>query len=160
LSVVQFQRGSVEDVVRHALTMSGLPPHCLELEITESILVHDTNQFLVSLHGLKALGVKISIDDFGTGYSNLSYLQRFAVDKLKIDKSFVSAVLDGPKNRALVAAIIQMARSLDLVVQAEGIESNDVGTTMKNLGCEVGQGYWYAKPLTVKEFSFRYCGGA
>jgi len=157
LSVVQFRRGSVEDEVRHALTKSGLPPHCLELEITESILVHDTNQFLDSLHGLKALGVKISIDDFGTGYSNLSYLQRFSVDKLKIDQSFVRAVLDGPKHRALVAAIIQMARSLDLVVHAEGIESNDVGTAMKNLGCEVGQGYWYAKPLTGQEFFLRYC---
>jgi len=131
LSVVQFRRGSVEDVVRQALTMSGLPPHCLELEITESILVQDTNQFLVSLHALKSLGVKISIDDFGTGYSNLAYLQRFAVDKLKIDQSFVRAVLDGPKHRALVVAIIQMARSLDLVVHAEGIESNDVGVTMK-----------------------------
>ncbi|MDT7517041.1 putative bifunctional diguanylate cyclase/phosphodiesterase [Rhodoferax mekongensis] len=158
LSVVQFRRGSIEDVVRHALSISGLPPHCLELEITESILVQDTEQFLVSLRGLKALGVKISIDDFGTGYSNLAYLQKFDVDKLKIDQTFVRAVLDGPKQRALVVAIVQMAQSLNLCVHAEGIESNDVGAAMQSLGCEVGQGYWYAKPITAQEFSVRYCG--
>lgn len=157
LSVVQFRRGSIKDVVQHALTISGLPPHCLELEITESILVQETDKFLDLLHELKALGVKISIDDFGTGYSNLAYLQRFDVDKLKIDQSFVRAVLDGPKQRALVVAIIQMARSLDLEVHAEGIETNDVGAAMQSLGCEVGQGFWYAKPQTEHEFSVKFC---
>lgn len=147
LSPVQFRRGNIEAVVAAALRQSGLNPACLELEITESTLVQDTETFIASLQHLKALGVKISIDDFGTGYSNLSYLQRFAVDKLKIDQSFVKRLLQGPQDRAIVTAIIQMAKSLNLSTTAEGIEDEATRQILVELGCGQGQGYFFARPV-------------
>lgn len=152
LSPVQFRRGNVAEVVHAALQKSGLPAHCLELEITESTLVQDSIQFMDSLQALKKLGVRISIDDFGTGYSNLSYLQRFAVDKLKVDQSFVKHLMRGSQDVALVRAIIQMARSLNLSTTAEGIEDASVHETLKAMGCEMGQGYFYSRPISAEEF--------
>lgn len=152
LSPVQFRRGNIEAVVAAALRQSGLNPACLELEITESTLVQDTETFIASLQHLKALGVKISIDDFGTGYSNLSYLQRFAVDKLKIDQSFVKRLLQGPQDRAIVTAIIQMAKSLNLSTTAEGIEDEATRQILVELGCGQGQGYFFARPVPAVAF--------
>lgn len=152
LSPVQFRRGNIETVVAAALQQSGLNPACLELEITESTLVQDTETFIASLQHLKALGVKISIDDFGTGYSNLSYLQRFAVDKLKIDQSFVKRLQQGPQDRAIVTAIIQMAKSLNLSTTAEGIEDDATRQILLDLGCVQGQGYFFARPVAVAAF--------
>ena len=139
-------------MVAAALQQSGLDPACLELEITESTLVQDTETFIASLQNLKALGVKISIDDFGTGYSNLSYLQRFAVDKLKIDQSFVKRLLHGPQDRAIVTAIIQMAKSLNLSTTAEGIEDDPTRQILLDLGCLQGQGYYFARPFNAASF--------
>jgi predicted signal transduction protein with EAL and GGDEF domain len=152
LSPVQFRRGNIETIVQEALTLSGLDPFCLELEITESTLIQDSETFMLSLQRLKAMGVKISIDDFGTGYSNLSYLQRFAVNKLKIDQSFVQRLLNGPQDRAIVMAIIQMARSLNLVTTAEGIEDELTGQTLREMGCDQGQGYYFARPVAAEDF--------
>lgn len=152
LSPMQFRRGNIEAVVEAALQQSGLNPACLELEITESTLVQDTETFIASLQNLKALGVKISIDDFGTGYSNLSYLQRFAVDKLKIDQSFVKRLLQGPQDRAIVTAIIQMAKSLNLSTTAEGIEDDATRQILLDLGCLQGQGYFFARPVHADSF--------
>ena len=152
LSPMQFRRGNIEAVVAAALRQSGLDPACLELEITESTLVQDTETFIASLQNLKALGVKISIDDFGTGYSNLSYLQRFAVDKLKIDQSFVKRLLHGPQDRAIVTAIIQMAKSLNLSTTAEGIEDDPTRQILLDLGCLQGQGYYFARPFNAASF--------
>ena len=152
LSPMQFRRGNIEAVVAAALQQSGLDPACLELEITESTLVQDTETFIASLQNLKALGVKISIDDFGTGYSNLSYLQRFAVDKLKIDQSFVKRLLHGPQDRAIVTAIIQMAKSLNLSTTAEGIEDDPTRQILLDLGCLQGQGYYFARPFNAASF--------
>jgi diguanylate cyclase (GGDEF)-like protein len=152
LSPVQFRRGNIEAVVGAALRESGLNPACLELEITESTLVQDTETFIASLQHLKALGVKISIDDFGTGYSNLSYLQRFAVDKLKIDQSFVRRLQQGPQDRAIVTAIIQMAKSLNLSTTAEGIEDEATRQILVELGCGLGQGYFFARPVPAVDF--------
>ncbi len=152
LSPVQFRRGNIEAVVAAALQQSGLNPACLELEITESTLVQDTETFIASLQHLKALGVKISIDDFGTGYSNLSYLQRFAVDKLKIDQSFVKRLQQGPQDRAIVTAIIQMAKSLNLSTTAEGIEDDATRQILLELGCGQGQGYFFARPVPQSAF--------
>jgi diguanylate cyclase len=129
-----------------------LPGCCLELEITESTLVDDTERFVQSLGRLKALGVSIAIDDFGTGYSNLGYLQRFAVDKLKIDQTFVRAMGEGAQQHALVAAIVQMAKALNLTCHAEGIEDEAVRDSLRTLGCELGQGYWFARPQTLQAF--------
>jgi diguanylate cyclase (GGDEF)-like protein len=152
LSTVQFRRGNVDEMVDSILQRTGLNPACLELEITESTLIQDTEKFIVSLQKLKTLGIKISIDDFGTGYSNLSYLQRFAVDKLKIDQSFVMRLKNGPQERAIVSAIIQMARSLNLKTTAEGIEDAAVGEELLAMGCPLGQGYYFARPLPAGEF--------
>lgn len=152
LSPVQFKRGNVEEMLESALLESELPATCLELEITESTLVQDVDKFMQSLQRIKSMGIKLSIDDFGTGYSNLSYLQRFEVDKLKIDRSFVMQIMKGPQERALVAAIIQMAKSLNLTTNAEGIEEDDVRKELLALGCDLGQGYYFAKPLAPEKF--------
>jgi len=152
LSVVQFRRGNIDEVVRRVLERSGLRPGCLELELTESTLVDDAEAFILSLQRLKALGVKLAIDDFGTGYSNLAYLQRFAVDKLKIDRSFIVRLNNSGQDRAIVDAIVQIARSLDLVVTAEGIEDPSVVQALIEMGCAQGQGYLFGKPQPAAEF--------
>ncbi len=153
LSTVQFRRGNLEALVVAALHRYGLPAECLELELTESLLLQDSEGFIDTLYRLKALGVKLSIDDFGTGYSNLSYLQRFHVDKLKIDQSFVRKLQDSPQDRAIVTAIIQMAKSLHLLTIAEGIEDDSTRRMLAELGCDQGQGYWFARPLVANDFA-------
>ncbi len=153
LSPVQFRRGNLEVMVAAALQRYGVPAQCLELELTESLLLQDSARFIDSLAGLKALGVRLSIDDFGTGYSNLSYLQRFHVDKLKIDQSFVRKLQDSAQDRAIVTAIIQMAKSLQLLTTAEGIEDEETRQLLAQLGCDQGQGYWFARPLVAAEFA-------
>ena len=152
LSPVQFRRGTMEAVIRDALADSGLAPDSLELEVTESTLVQDSEKFILALQGLKSLGIRISIDDFGTGYSNLSYLQRFSIDKLKIDQSFVRRLMDGPQERAIVSAIIQIARSLNLTTTAEGIEDEATRQQLAALGCLQGQGYLFSRPLDAQAF--------
>lgn len=147
LSAMQFLRGDLEKTITAALADAGLKPGCLELELTESILIQDTENMLAVVQRLTDLGVKMSIDDFGTGYSSLSYLKRFSVDKLKIDQSFVRALAAAPEDDAIVRAIIQMARSLGLRTIAEGVESADIGALLHTLGCEEAQGYHYAKPM-------------
>jgi EAL domain-containing protein (putative c-di-GMP-specific phosphodiesterase class I) len=153
LSPVQFRRGDIVALVADALQRSGLDPQLLELEITESTLIQDADKFLVMLQGLKALGVRLSIDDFGTGYSNLVYLQRFNVDKLKIDQSFVRSLVRGGQDQAIVSAIIQMARSLNLSTTAEGIEETAIQDLLQSLGCDCGQGYLIARPLSAEHFA-------
>lgn len=153
LSPVQFARGNVEVILAQALAESGLEAQYLELELTESTLIQDSEKFIVSLKKLKALGVRISIDDFGTGYSNLSYLQRFSIDKLKIDQSFVRRLLEGPQELAIVSAIIQIARSLNLTTTAEGIEDQATRDKLAEIGCQQGQGYLFARPLPAAEFA-------
>ena len=152
LSPVQFKRGNIETVVSEALARSGLAPRYLELEITETAMIDDAEKFISTLNNLKTLGVRISIDDFGTGYSNLSYLQRFAVDKLKIDQSFVHRLNNGPKDLAIVTAIVQMAKSLDLSTTAEGIDDDDTRQQLAAMGCDHGQGYYFARPCPADEF--------
>ena len=153
LSPVQFRRGTMESVIRSALEESGLAPELLELEVTESTLIQDSEKFIVALQRLKSLGIRISIDDFGTGYSNLSYLQRFSIDKLKIDQSFVRRLLEGPQERAIVSAIIQIARSLNLTTTAEGIEDTATREQLAALGCAQGQGYLFSRPLDADAFA-------
>ncbi len=152
LSMVQFRRGNIEAVVAAALKAHGLRPGCLELELTESELIQDSEKFIETLQALKALGVRLSIDDFGTGYSNLSYLQRFDVDKLKIDQSFVRRLNASEHDRAIVQAIIQMAHSLGLATTAEGIEDEPTHAKLRALGCDQGQGYLFARPQPAAQF--------
>jgi diguanylate cyclase (GGDEF)-like protein len=153
LSAVQFKRGDVEQTVINALEESGFDPHLLELELTESILIHNTESVLASVKRLKLLGVTLSIDDFGTGYSSLSYLKRFSVDKLKIDQSFIRDLATDPDDAAITLAIIQMARSLNLKTIAEGVENADMLASLRKFQCDEVQGYHFARPMPADEFA-------
>ncbi|HEY4079730.1 MAG TPA: EAL domain-containing protein [Burkholderiaceae bacterium] len=152
VSSVQFQRGDIDLAVVDALHDSGLRPNLLELEITESLLVHDTEELSEAIHKLRAMGVCLAIDDFGTGYSNLSYLKRFEVERLKIDQSFVRRLHDNPHDEAIVRAIVQMGLSLGLKVIAEGIEDSQTLQMLIALGCPEGQGFLWSRPVPPDEF--------
>ena len=132
-----------------ALEESGFEPSCLTLEITESVLVTDTDATILKLHALKELGIKLAVDDFGTGYSSLSYLSRFPVDALKIDRSFVTGIEKDVESSALAAAIIKIGETLKLDTIAEGIETEDQLARLESLGCVLGQGYLFARPMDL-----------
>ncbi len=152
LSGAQFRHGQLEEHIFAALHDSGLDPACIELELTESILIQDVDAVMMSLRRLKSRGLRLSIDDFGTGYSSLSYLKRFRVDKLKIDQSFVRDILQDEEDRAIVQAVVQMARSLNVRTIAEGVEDEDRARMLEELGCEDGQGYLFTRPLPAQAF--------
>jgi len=152
LSPVQFKRGDIEQSVTRALQESGIDPGQLELELTESILIRDTENVLATVKRLKHMGVKLSIDDFGTGYSSLSYLKRFKVDKLKIDQSFIRELATDSDDAAIVRAVIQMARSLGLRTIAEGVESKAVLDHLRIYHCEEAQGYFFSRPVPAADF--------
>ncbi|CAN5202933.1 hypothetical protein BH11PSE10_BH11PSE10_19600 [soil metagenome] len=156
VSMIQFKRGTLEAVVAAALQRHGAPPACIELEMTESALSHDPEAIVETLRRLKRLGVRLAIDDFGTGYSNLSYLQRFAIDKLKIDQSFIRNLTGSSQDQAIVRAIIEMARSLQLTTTGEGIENEPTRARLIELGCDQGQGYGLGRPQPVALFE-QYC---
>jgi EAL domain-containing protein (putative c-di-GMP-specific phosphodiesterase class I) len=149
ISIRQFQQTELVDIVRNALERSGLDPHSLILEITESFMMQETESTIAKLHQLKKIGIRLAIDDFGTGYSSLSYLQRFPIDILKIDKSFVDKIGHGKEGKAVARAIIMMGDSLNLKTIAEGIERPEQIRALQNLGCEAGQGFHLARPLTA-----------
>jgi diguanylate cyclase (GGDEF)-like protein/PAS domain S-box-containing protein len=148
ISIRQFQQAELVAMVNRALVDSKLPPRSLILEITESFMMQDTETTIAKLHDLKKIGVRLAIDDFGTGYSSLSYLQRFPIDILKIDKSFIDKLGQGSEGNAVARAIIMMGDSLNLKTIAEGIESAQQIDQLQLLGCEAGQGFHFAKPLT------------
>jgi EAL domain-containing protein (putative c-di-GMP-specific phosphodiesterase class I) len=133
--------------VQAALSDSHLEPSRLVLEITETALMHDMQAALARLNALKALGIRLSVDDFGTGYSSLSYLRQFPIDTVKIDKSFIDEVYKGGDDATFVGAILRLSEALHLDTLAEGIETEDQAITLEQLGCHLGQGYLYAKPL-------------
>jgi diguanylate cyclase (GGDEF)-like protein/PAS domain S-box-containing protein len=153
ISTMQFKRGNLEQSVCEALAESGLPATCLELELTESILIQNPEKVLETVRRLKSLGIMFSIDDFGTGYSSLSYLKRFSVDKLKIDQSFVRDMINDPNDAVIVRAIIQMARSLNLKTIAEGVENEHLASFLRLQYCDEAQGYHFARPLPPDEFA-------
>ena len=144
LSVKQLQSETIVDDVVDALEASGIPPSTLVLEITESVMMADTDLAVQRLNELKALGVMLAMDDFGTGYSSLSYLSRFPVDILKMDRSFLSPEHE---ESGLIAAIIALGTSLSLDVVAEGIELQEQIASLRDLGCDLGQGFFFAKPM-------------
>lgn len=148
ISSRQFQDDSLISTVKEALEKSGLPPRTLILEITESTMLVNNESTLKKLTELKEVGVRLAIDDFGTGYSSLSYLQRFPVDIIKIDKSFVDKVDQGKEGAAVTRAIITMSDTLHLTTIAEGIESSGQWHSLQDMGCEMGQGFHFARPLT------------
>ena len=147
LSALEFRQRDVAAEIAAVLQETGLAPQYLEIELTESVLMHQTGQTLNTLHAVKALGVGISIDDFGTGYSSLAYLKRYPIDKLKIDRSFVTDTPGSADDVAIVTAIIQMARSLQLKTVAEGVETQGQIALLKELGCDVIQGFVVSVPM-------------
>ena len=147
LSALEFRQRDVAADIAQVLHSSGLAPQYLDIELTESVLMHHASEGLVTLHALKALGVGISIDDFGTGYSSLSYLKRYPIDKLKIDRSFVMDTPGSSEDVALVTAIVQMGRSLQLQTVAEGVETAEQIALLQRLGCDVAQGHGLSLPM-------------
>jgi len=153
LSARQFRQANLIAVVREALASSGLPPAALELEITESAFIDDVDQAVAICHDLKRIGVKLSLDDFGTGYSSLAYVSRFPFDKIKIDKAFVHDIIDNPVNAAIASAAIVMARSLNLTVLAEGVETEAQASFLRGRRCDAMQGYLFSRPVPAEDFA-------
>ncbi|MCA1024211.1 EAL domain-containing protein [Halobacillus litoralis] len=156
LSPQQFQQSDLAAKVAGILEKTGLPPQLLELELTENLIVNNTDQTLKTIRELKDRGVQISIDDFGTGYSSLGYLKDFPVDTLKIDKSFIDDMTTNANNAAIIKTIITLADSLNLNVIAEGVESREQADLLARHGCYWIQGYLYSRPLPVRQFEERY----
>ncbi|WP_152555772.1 EAL domain-containing protein [Ferriphaselus sp. R-1] len=153
LSVRQFDTGDLHQAIIHALRLSGLPAQQLKLEITESTMISNIEETSLLLEQLRSLGIQIAIDDFGTGYSSLSYLKRFPIDTLKIDQSFVRDIGIDADDEAIVTAIVAVAHSLKMGLIAEGIESERQLDFLRGLGCDIGQGYYFSKPLPPEQFT-------
>jgi len=152
LSARQFRQANLSGLVSSILSESGLPPGALELEITESAFIDDIDEAIRQCRALKALGCKLSLDDFGTGYSSLAYVSRFPFDKIKIDQGFVRDIIENPVNAAIATATIVMARSLNLMVLAEGVETEAQASFLRSRHCDSMQGYLFSKPVPAAEF--------
>ncbi len=149
----QFGTGELLSSVTTALEESGLSPERLTIEMTESLMLDPAEEEpILKLKALKEIGVKLAVDDFGTGYSSLSYLSKYPIDHLKIDQSFIKDVPSDPKKKNLVEAIIRMGESLHLETVAEGIETDEALSCLKELGCKTGQGYYFSKPVPAKTY--------
>ncbi|TJW92234.1 EAL domain-containing protein, partial [Neisseria gonorrhoeae] len=146
LSPVQFRSRNLVQAVISALAHSGLPARRLELEITESVFLAETEANLAILHQLRELGVSISMDDFGTGYSSLSYLRSFPFDKIKIDRSFVTDLATREDSMAIVRAVTGLGKSLGIVTTAEGVETDTQFDLLRREGCTQAQGYLFSPP--------------
>jgi EAL domain-containing protein (putative c-di-GMP-specific phosphodiesterase class I) len=152
LSTIQFQQPTLVETVKRILRETSLPPHLLELEITESVAMQNIDHTLSMLRSLADLGVSIAIDDFGTGYSSFSYLTKFPVHTLKIDRSFIQDLLYDGDDTAIVAAIIAMTHSLRRRVVAEAVETEAQLEFLRKHDCDEAQGYLFGKPAPPEEF--------
>jgi diguanylate cyclase (GGDEF)-like protein len=152
-SPVQFRSKGLVSAVMSALAASGLRSDRLELEITETVLMHNNDATLAMLHQLRSLGVRISMDDFGTGYSSLSYLRSFPFDKIKIDQTFVRDLVEKPDSIAIIRAVARLGHSFGMTTTAEGVETQEQLDQMRAEGCTEVQGYFYSKPLPVGEIA-------
>ena len=148
VSARQLQRAQIVDEVREALATTGIPAHSLILELTESVMMQDVDLAILRLQELKGLGVRLAIDDFGTGYSSLNYIRQFPIDILKIDRSFVGDSEHDKDVAALTSTIVNLANILGVRAVAEGIEEPEQVRRLRDMGCELGQGFYFAKPLT------------
>ena len=149
VSQIQFRHPEFLDKLNAALIDTGVSPHCLELEITESVAMEDPDFILETLNMVRELGISIAIDDFGTGYSSLSHLRQLPIDRLKIDRAFVSELEQPVAGGHIASMVVELGRNLDLTVIAEGIENEVQAEMLRNMGCHEGQGYLYAQPLTT-----------
>ncbi len=152
LSGRDFQNTGLAAKVSGLVREAGLDPRHLEIEITESVAMHDFQKTLHILQGLRAEGMRVAIDDFGTGYSSLAYLKRFPIQTLKIDRAFIKDMMDDPQDRAIVNAIIGMAQAMSMEVLAEGVERQDQLEYLLSKGCDRAQGYHFGKPVPAPEF--------
>jgi diguanylate cyclase (GGDEF)-like protein len=152
ISTIQFNDKNIVERIKENITNTKVNPENIEFEITESLLLHDTSDFRDTLDQIKKLGIKVSIDDFGTGYSNLEYLKTIDVDILKIDRSFVQNLKNEKHNKNIIKAIVEISNSLNIKVIAEGIETEESVNSLKAIGCQIGQGYFWAKPIIEEKF--------
>ena len=153
VSARQFYHRQFVKSIESMLNKTGLAPSSLEIEITESVLVEQTRQFINVLKNLKAMGIKLAIDDFGTGYSSMGYLKHFPVDNLKIDQSFVRGLEKDAANQAILKAIVVLGHNLGLNIIAEGVETIAERDFLASIDCDEMQGFLYSKPLAIKDLS-------
>ncbi|MFZ6654351.1 EAL domain-containing protein [Undibacterium sp. TJN19] len=153
LSAVQFRHSDLPALVTRILSEAGIPAEYLELELTEGVAMHDPQGAVAVMNNLHERGIRMSIDDFGTGYSSLSYLKQFKVYKLKIDRSFVRDITSDPEDKAIVSAVISMAKSLGLLTIAEGVETAEQLEFLRQQACDEVQGYFYSRPLPAADFA-------
>jgi predicted signal transduction protein with EAL and GGDEF domain len=152
VSATQFRQGNLLGTIRQAIDESGLDPRCLEIELTESAVMTNPEESAQILGELSAMGVLVSVDDFGTGYSSMSYLRRFPIDNLKIDRGFVKDLITRADDASIVQAIISLAHSLRLKVVAEGVETPEQLRSLRSMGCDQYQGFHFSPPLSVSDF--------
>ena len=153
VSPAQFKSGTLALKVVAALNLSGLAPDCLELEITEAVLIEDDEAALKILHELKLIGIRVALDDFGTGYSSLSYLHRFPFDKIKIDRSFVAGLTEEESSSAIVRAVITIASEHKMVTTAEGVETEQQRELLRDLNCSQMQGFLFSRARAGSEIA-------
>jgi EAL domain-containing protein (putative c-di-GMP-specific phosphodiesterase class I) len=158
LSPRQFRQKKFPEKVQAILDETGLDPKHLELEITESCAMEHAGETINQLNELNQMGMYLAIDDFGTGYSSLAYLQRFPIQKLKIDRSFVNDIHDDLNDAAITKTIIGLAHSMHLRVVAEGVETEHQAEWLRQQGCDQAQGFLYSKPMTSKQFESHFQG--
>ena len=151
LSARQFAQPDLGEQLAAILAASGLSPASLELEITESVVMDSSEAAIEALRALQQRGVKLVLDDFGTGYSSLAYLKRLPLDTIKIDRSFVAGLAEDDANLPIVQAVVALAHGLGIDVTAEGIETVEQRDCLRDLGCDRGQGYYFARPLPAEE---------
>jgi EAL domain-containing protein (putative c-di-GMP-specific phosphodiesterase class I) len=152
LSARQFRQADLDERICALVRGAGIDPALIELEITESQLMHDPDHTIRIMQSLRDAGIRSAIDDFGTGYSSLAYLSRFPVASLKIDRSFVAQVNTDPNDATIVRTIIEMAHSLGFTVVAEGVETEAQRSFLREFGCEQAQGYLLARPMAPADF--------
>jgi diguanylate cyclase (GGDEF)-like protein len=159
ISAIQFRSPGLMQVIVGALAASGLAPTRLEIEITESVLLHNKEATLAVLHQLRALGIRIAMDDFGTGYSSLTYLQSFPFDKIKIDRSFVKNITDNPSSLNIVRAVAALANGMGMTATAEGVETAEQLAQITSEGCTEMQGFLFSRPLPAAEIERQFLSG-
>lgn len=153
VSATQFHQPDFVDKVKATLARNGLPPECLELELTESVLMQDIDRNLPSLNALRETWVKLSLDDFDTRYSSLAYLRRLHITNLKIDRAFITSIMNADTDQAMVRTMIEMAHLLGLNAIAEGVETEEQADLLRRMGCDEFQGYYYSKPVAAGEMA-------
>jgi EAL domain-containing protein (putative c-di-GMP-specific phosphodiesterase class I) len=153
ISAKQLRRQDLAETVERVLRRTGLDGACLCLDITETLYITVLEGKTAALDDLKRMGVRISIDDFGMGYSSLSYLKRLPVDTLKVDRSFVAGLGEDAEDTAIVRMVIDLAHTLGMKIIAEGVESEEQAEQLRQMGCDLGQGYHFAEPLPPEEAS-------